>query len=88
KETGGIPITNYVVEKFDVKKNEWQKVNSFCRAPQYEVIGLEEGRPYKFRVSAENEQGVSVPLETEIPVVPKNPFCKFCDQNKGLNFCW
>lgn len=77
KESGGTPITNYVVEKFDVKKNEWQKVSSFCRSPQYEVIGLEEGRPYKFRVSAENEQGVSTPLETDISVVPKNPFCKF-----------
>lgn len=36
---------------------------------------MDEGRPYKFRVSAENAQGVSVPLETNISVVPKNPFC-------------
>ncbi|CAF0846330.1 unnamed protein product [Brachionus calyciflorus] len=74
KDNGGTPITNYVIEKFDTKKNEWQKVSSFCRAPQYEVIGLEEGRPYKFRVSAENAQGVSIPLETSTNVVPKNPF--------------
>ena len=76
KDNGGTPITNYVVEKFDTKKNEWSKVSSFCRTPEYEVIGLEEGRPYKFRVSAENAQGVSVPLETNIAVAPKNPFCK------------
>ena len=74
KETGGSPITNYVIEKFDVKNNEWQKVSSFCKKTSYEVIGLDEGRPYKFRVSAENEQGVSIPLETETSVVPKLPY--------------
>lgn len=76
KDNGGTPVTNYVIEKFDPKKNEWQKVSSYCRIPLYEVIGLDEGRPYKFRVSAENSQGVSVPLETEMTVVPKNPFSK------------
>ena len=44
--------------------------------PFYEVIGLDEGKPYKFRVSAENEQGVSVPLETESTIVPKTPYVK------------
>ena len=76
KEDGGSPVTNYIVEKYDTKKKEWQKVSSFCKIPVYDVIGLEEGRPYKFRVSAENVQGVSEPLETEITVVPKNPFSK------------
>ena len=44
--------------------------------PFYEVIGLDEGKPYKFRVSAENEQGVSIPLETESTIVPKTPYVK------------
>lgn len=74
KADGGTPITNYIIEKLDPKTNEWQKVNSYCKVPFYEVIGLDEGKPYKFRVSAENAQGVSVPLETEKHVVPKNPF--------------
>lgn len=69
-------MTNYVIEKYDTKKQEWQKITSFCKIPIYDVIGLEEGRPYKFRVLAENAQGVSEPLETEVTVVPKNPFCK------------
>ena len=73
-EDGGSPITNYVIEKFDTKNNEWQKVSSYSKVPHCEVIGLEEGRPYKFRVSAENELGQSIPLETESTVVPKNPF--------------
>lgn len=81
KEDGGSPVTNYVVEKYDTKKKEWQKVSSFCKIPLYDVIGLEEGRPYKFRVAAENAQGVSEPLETEITVVPKNPFSKRLNSN-------
>ena len=73
KDDGGSPITNYIVEKFDTKLNQWQKVSSYSRVPFYEVIGLEEGRPYKFRVSAENALGESIPLETEALITPKNP---------------
>ncbi|CAF4370445.1 unnamed protein product, partial [Adineta steineri] len=43
KTDGGSPITNYIIEKFDTKKGEWQKVSSFCRSPFYEVTGLNEG---------------------------------------------
>lgn len=82
KEDGGSPITNYVIEKFDPKTNEWIKVSAYCRIPQYEVIGLDEGKPYKFRVFAENSEGRSIPLETEMNVVPKNPFGTFSLTNK------
>jgi len=74
KNDGGAPISNYIIEKFDTKKGEWQKVSSFCRVPFYEVSGLNEGSEYKFRVSAENIYGQSVPLECEKPVVAKNPY--------------
>jgi hypothetical protein len=76
KNDGGSPITNYIVEKFDPKTKEWSKITSFCKVPFYEVIGLEEGKPYQFRVSAENAQGVSVPLVVDKNVVPKNPYSK------------
>jgi hypothetical protein len=73
KQDGGAPITNYVIEKFDAKKNSWQKVSSFCRMPTYEVTGLEEGHQYKFRVSADNIYGRSDPLETDEQITAKNP---------------
>lgn len=73
KTDGNSPITNYVIEKLDPKKGVWEKVSSYCRSPTYEVMGLEEGKPYKFRVSAENNEGKSIPLETETTVTPKNP---------------
>ena len=37
-------------------------------------MGLDEGKPYKFRVFAENAEGKSIPLETDMNVVPKNPY--------------
>lgn len=77
KNDGGAPISNYIIEKFDTKKGEWQKVSSFCRVPFYEVTGLNEGSEYKFRVSAENIYGQSVPLETEKPIIAKLPFSTF-----------
>ena len=76
KNDGGAPISNYIIEKFDTKKGEWQKVSSFCRSPFYEVTGLNEGSEYKFRVSAENVYGQSQPLECEKSVVAKDPYSK------------
>lgn len=79
KEDGGSPVTNYLIEKLDPQTNEWQKVSAYCRTPQYEVIGLDEGKSYKFRVFALNAEGKSVPLETDMNVIPKNPYGKYCD---------
>ncbi|CAF4189098.1 unnamed protein product [Rotaria sp. Silwood2] len=74
KNDGGSPISNYIIEKLDTKKGDWQKVSSFCRVPFYEVTGLNEGSEYKFRVSAENIYGQSTPLECEKPIIAKHPF--------------
>ena len=43
-------------------------------ATEFVVPKLKEGLEYKFRVMAENAQGLSEPLETEQGVVAKNPF--------------
>ena len=43
-------------------------------ATEFVVPKLKEGLEYKFRVMAENAQGLSEPLETERGVVAKNPF--------------
>ena len=65
---------NYIVEKFDTKKGEWERVTDSVMGTSCTVPRLLEGHPYKFRVMAENANGVSEPLECEEPVVAKNPY--------------
>lgn len=59
-----------------VYTGKWEKVTSFCRQPEYNVHGLEDGHKYNFRVRAENDMGVSDPLDTEHPIVAKYQFSK------------
>uniref|UniRef100_A0A3P9JWW3 Titin n=1 Tax=Oryzias latipes TaxID=8090 RepID=A0A3P9JWW3_ORYLA len=86
KDDGGTPVTNYVVEKKDVKK-PWE----------YRVSGLFEGNIYEFRVFAENVAGISEPSLTSDPVKatraitkpgpPGNP--KLKDWSKSYaDICW
>ncbi|XP_054161595.1 twitchin-like isoform X2 [Oppia nitens] len=73
-DDGGSPITNYIIEKQDQTTKQWIKVSAFVRKCHYEVIGLEPNKVYHFRVSAENQYGVSKPLETDRPITAKFPF--------------
>uniref|UniRef100_A0A1I8IQH6 Ig-like domain-containing protein n=1 Tax=Macrostomum lignano TaxID=282301 RepID=A0A1I8IQH6_9PLAT len=74
KSDGGEPVSNYVLEKRPKGSEEWQPVNSFLAGTSATVKGLEEGKPYEFRVMAENSQGRSAPLNTSSPVTPKPPY--------------
>ena len=64
------------MEKLNPKTGNWESVSSFVPkdATEFVVPKLKEGLEYKFRVMAENAQGLSEPLETERGVVAKNPF--------------
>ncbi|GAB0086378.1 hypothetical protein DMENIID0001_004290 [Sergentomyia squamirostris] len=72
-DDGGSIITNYIVEKLD-PNGLWVKVSSFVRKTQYDVMGLEAQKKYWFRVSAENQYGVSDPLAMDDGIVAKYPF--------------
>ena len=73
-DNGGNDITNYIVEKKDVGTNKWIKVSPHCLENSCAVKGLEEGKEYEFRVTAENMHGESEPLLTTNPIVAKWPF--------------
>nr|KAG5709145.1 hypothetical protein BaRGS_028601 [Batillaria attramentaria] len=45
EDDGGSPVTNYVVEKQDVKTGKWEPVSKFVRNPTFEVMGLTEAAP-------------------------------------------
>lgn len=74
QDDGGSPVSNYVVEKRSRKSGKWEPVSKFVRVPEYEVMGLEEGEQYEFRVSAVNDNGQSEPLEAAKPITAKHQF--------------
>lgn len=49
--------------------------------PEANISGLQEGKPYKFRVKAVNKEGESEPLEAEKSIIAKNPFGKYLYSN-------
>lgn len=73
---GGSPITNYVVEKRDVRRKAWQTVDTTVKDCKYTVTPLNEGSLYVFRVAAENAVGQSDFCELEDSVLAKDTFSK------------
>lgn len=72
-DDGGSPITNYIVEKYE-PSGIWVKASSFVRNTHYDVMGLEPNKRYSFRIRAENQYGISEPLELDEPITAKYPF--------------
>lgn len=73
---GGSPITNYVVEKRDVRRKTWQTVDTTIKDLKYTVSPLNEGSLYVFRVAAENTVGMGEFCELEDAVLAKDTFSK------------
>nr|AZI15635.1 UNC-22 [Auanema rhodensis] len=74
KSDGGAPITNYIVEKCNPRDGRWEKVSSFIRNTTYTVPGLHHNQQYKFRVRAENQFGISDPLDSLDSITAKYQF--------------
>lgn len=75
---GGAPIIGYVVEmraKGSVKKGEdgWKRCNVAAQliTCEFTVTSLDENLVYEFRVSAQNQVGMSVPCNLEGAVIPR-----------------
>ncbi|XP_013148822.1 PREDICTED: twitchin isoform X2 [Papilio polytes] len=73
EDDGGAPIEYYEIEKLDPLTGQWLPCGTAkdCKA---NVAGLQEGKPYKFRVKAVNKEGESEELETDKPIIAKNPY--------------
>ena len=74
---GGSAVTNYVIEKRDVKRSNFLKVTQVTAdVTEVKVEKLTEGNEYFFRVCAENEIGASDWTTTDDAIKAKLPFGK------------
>jgi titin len=75
---GGAPISAYIVEKYDIRKGRWTRLEKIDPASKsYSARNLITDNQYYFRIMAENQSGFGEPLELERPVVPKSPYSKY-----------
>jgi len=80
RETGGKPITHYLIEKMDVTSGlaaaTWTVASASCKNAEFTAAGLTENNQYYFRVSACNEVGASEPVKTKDAIKAAYPFDK------------
>ena len=78
EDDGGSPITRYIIEKKDVSRKSWSEAGKVdADTLEFTVPKLLEGQQYLFRVSAENQYGISEPVTLGEPVTAKNPYSEY-----------
>ncbi|XP_049301025.1 twitchin isoform X6 [Anopheles funestus] len=73
KDDGGCDIEYYQIERFDDDVKAWVP-HARSVETNADINGLQDGKKYKFRVSAINAEGESKPLEMAGDFIAKNPF--------------
>lgn len=76
-DDGGSDILGYIVERREVPKAAWCTVDARVTETSLVVKGLKENVEYHFKVSAENQFGVSRSLKSDQSVMPKTPLCEY-----------
>jgi titin len=74
-DDGGSELVSYIIEKREENKSVWTKITSIRPTnTTYTCTGLLDQTSYCFRILAENDIGVSEPLELEHAVMAKLPY--------------
>lgn len=68
KKDGGMPTTDYILEKRESSKGTWTLVGGPSLDISRKVSDLKSGRSYFFRVLAQNANGWSEPAEMDLPL--------------------
>uniref|UniRef100_A0A8C5J8Y0 Titin n=1 Tax=Junco hyemalis TaxID=40217 RepID=A0A8C5J8Y0_JUNHY len=70
---GGAKVKNYVIDKRESTRKAFANVSAKCAKTSFKVENLTEGAIYYFRVMAENEYGIGVPVETRDAIKASEP---------------
>lgn len=66
KDSGGCPVTNYIIERQQVGRNKWSNLGEIPDGnPSYRDSDVDPGRRYSYRIRAKNSEGISDYLQTE-----------------------
>uniref|UniRef100_A0A672F8C6 Immunoglobulin like and fibronectin type III domain containing 1, tandem duplicate 2 n=1 Tax=Salarias fasciatus TaxID=181472 RepID=A0A672F8C6_SALFA len=66
KDSGGCPVTNYIIERQQVGRNKWSNLGEIPGSnPSYRDSDVDPGRRYCYRIRAKNAEGISDYLQTE-----------------------
>lgn len=76
-DDGGSDILGYIVERREVPKAAWCTVDARVTETSLMVKGLKENVEYHFKVSAENQFGISRSLKSDQAIMPKTPLCEY-----------
>ena len=78
KDSGGCPITSYIIERQQVGRSKWTNLGEICGSDaSYRDSGVDPGRRYCYRIRAKTAEGLSDYLQTEViaaGVLRKNNF--------------
>lgn len=64
KDSGGCPVTNYIIERQQVGRNKWSNLGEIP-TPHYKDTDVDPGRRYAYRIRAKNAEGFSDYLQSE-----------------------
>ena len=75
---GGSDVFNYQIDKRETTHRAWSSVTHECSKLSWKISDLHKGGKYFFRVTAENEYGLGVPVESEAVTVAQisSPVCQ------------
>ncbi|XP_029006622.1 immunoglobulin-like and fibronectin type III domain-containing protein 1 [Betta splendens] len=66
KDSGGCPVTRYIIERQQVGRNKWSQLGEIPgSSTTYRDTDVDPGRRYCYRIRARNAEGVSDYLQTE-----------------------
>ncbi len=65
KDNGGVPITDYIMERQQIGRNSWKKLGKIGPDAKYRDTDVDHGRKYCYHIRAETDQGISEMMETD-----------------------